>query len=193
VEAFILTMLREQAPALHARVDPKHFGVARPLDFGHVAITPVARRGVTRLPNGRTVLAIGDAHVVMDPLTGQGANKASHAAWVVGQAIVAGGPYDEAFCAALEERMSDYALPVSDACNARLQPAPAHVQQLFAAAARRQAVADLYGYGFNHPDEYWRIVSDAARTGATVQLLDQDNPPPLTQVIDAFAGQAQGI
>jgi 2-polyprenyl-6-methoxyphenol hydroxylase-like FAD-dependent oxidoreductase len=193
VETFILTMLRDHAPAIHARVDPKQFSVARPLDFGHVAITPAARRGVTRLPNGRPVLAIGDAHVVMDPLTGQGANKASHAAWLAGEAIVAGGPYDEAFCAALEERMCGYALPVSDACNARLRPAPTHVQQLFAAAARRQTVADLYGYGFNHPDEYWRIVSDPARTGVAVQLLDQDHPPSLAQVIGTFSGHAHGI
>jgi 2-polyprenyl-6-methoxyphenol hydroxylase-like FAD-dependent oxidoreductase len=186
VEAFIQGILRDHAPAIHARVDPNQFGIARPLDIGHVAITPAARRGCTRLPNGRHVLALGDAHVVMDPLTGQGANKASHAAWVVGQAIREGGPYDEAFCTAVERRMCDYALPVSDACNARLQPAPAHVQQLFGAAAQRQAIADLYGYGFNHPDEYWRIVSDAGRTGVVLQQLTQENPPPLTHVIGTF-------
>jgi 2-polyprenyl-6-methoxyphenol hydroxylase-like FAD-dependent oxidoreductase len=185
VEAFILSMLRDHAPAIHARVDPDAFGIARPLDIGHVAITPAARRGFTRLPNGRHVVAFGDAHVVMDPLTGQGANKASQAAWVLGEAIREGGPYDEAFCSAVEHRMCEYALPVSDACNARLQPALPHVQQLFGAAAQRQAVADLYGYGFNHPDEYWRIVSDAGRTGAVLQQLNQDNPPPLAQVIGA--------
>jgi hypothetical protein len=79
--------------------------------------------------------------------------------------------------------MCEYARPVSDACNARLQPAPGHVQQLFAAAARRQAIADLYAYGFNHPDEYWGVISDPARTGVALHLLDQDEPPPLTRVI----------
>jgi hypothetical protein len=137
------------------------------------------------------VLAVGDAHVVMDPLTGQGANKASHAAWVVGEAIREGGPYDEAFCASVEQRMWAYALPVSDACNARLQPPPPHVQQLLAGAAQRQTVADFYTYGFNHPDEYWRIMSDASRTSLVLQLLDQNTPPPVPEVIRACLGQGQ--
>jgi hypothetical protein len=190
VNAFMLAMLRDHAPAIHARVDPRRFAVSRPADLGHVAITPAVRRAWTRLPNGRPVLALGDAHAVLDPLTGQGANKASQAAWVVGQAIREGGPYDEAFCTTVEHRMCEYALPVSDACNARLQPAAPHVQQLFGAAAQRQAVADLYAYGFNYPDNYWRILSDPARTRMAIQLLDRDDPQPLPQVIEACVGQA---
>ena len=190
VTAFMLAMLREHAPAIHARVDPRRFAVARPLDFGHVAITPVVRRGVICLPNGRPVLALGDAHVVIDPLTGQGANKAAHAAWVLGEAINAGGPYDDAFCTAVEQRMCEYALPVSDACNARLQPAPPHVQQLFAAAGQSQAIADLYGYGFNHPDEYWAIVSDVGRTSVVQTLLTQEAPAPLAEVVSTCLAQA---
>jgi hypothetical protein len=134
------------------------------------------------------VLALGDAHVVMDPLTGQGANKASHAAWVLGEAIRDGGPYDEAFCTDIGRRMCEYALPVSDACNARLQPPPAHVQQLFGAAAQRQPIADLYGHGFNHPDDYWNIVSDPARTALAVELLNQDNPPSVSDAVAACLG-----
>jgi 2-polyprenyl-6-methoxyphenol hydroxylase-like FAD-dependent oxidoreductase len=191
VEAYIAGLLREHAPAIHARVNPERFGIARPLDIGHVAITPAARHGSLRLPNGRVVLALGDAHVVMDPLTGQGANKASHAAWVLGEAIREGGPYDEAFCRSVEQRMCAYALPVSDACNARLQPPPAHAQQLFAAAARRQVVADFYAYGFNHPDEYWRVVSDADRTALLLQLLDDDTAPPLADALRVCIGQVQ--
>jgi 2-polyprenyl-6-methoxyphenol hydroxylase-like FAD-dependent oxidoreductase len=190
LEAFIRGILREHAPAIHARIDAERFGVARPADLGHVAITPVFRRAVTRLSNGRPLLAVGDAHVVMDPLTGQGANKASQAAWLLGEAICAGGPYDEDFCTAVEGRMSDYALPVSDACNARLQPAPSHVVQLFTAAAQRQNVADVYAYGFNHPDEYWRVVSDAGRTALLLQLLEQDTNTALPDVIRACVGQA---
>ena len=185
VEAFIAGVLREHAPAIAARVDPDRFEITRSLDYGHVAITPAARHGCLRLSNGRTVLALGDAHVVMDPLTGQGANKASQAAWVLSEAIREGGPYDEAFCTQAEQRMAEYALPVSDACNARLQPPPLHVQQLFGAATRRQALADVYAYGFNHPDEYWRIVSDPRRTEMLIGLLDQDAAPPVADVIRA--------
>jgi len=191
VETFILGLLREHAPAIHARVEPGRFGIARPLDIGHVAITPAARQACMRLPTGRMVLALGDAHVVMDPLTGQGANKASQAAWVLGDAICAGGPYDEAFCAMVEQRMATYALAVSDACNARLQPPPPHVQRFFASAAQRRTVADAYAYGFNHPDHYWHIVSDADRTSLLLQLLDRDQPAPLSDAIHACLGPTE--
>jgi len=193
VEAFILQLLREHAPAVYGRIDSGRFGIARPLDIGHVAITPAARQARTRLSNGRPVMALGDAHVVMDPLTGQGANKASHAAFVAGEAIAAGGPYDDAFCTDVERRMSSYALPVSDACNARLRPPPAHVQQLFAAATLRRNVADAYAHGFNHPDEYWRIVSDSSRTNLLLQLLDCETPETVEDAIQACLGQAESL
>lgn len=191
VESLILGLIREYATAIWTRLDPERFSIARTLDIGHVAITPAARHACLRLSNGRLAIALGDAHVVMDPLTGQGANKASHAAWVLGEAIVDGGPYDEEFCADVERRMSSYALAVSDACNARLQPPPPHVQQLLGAATRRQTIADAYTHGFNHPDEYWRILSDATRTELLLQLLDREEPAALEDAIRACLGQAE--
>jgi 2-polyprenyl-6-methoxyphenol hydroxylase-like FAD-dependent oxidoreductase len=140
----------------------KH-GIASPLDVGHAAITPAVRRGYARLRNGKLVVALGDAHIVMDPVTGQGANKASHAAWVLGEAIRDAGAFDEEFCRRVEQRTCEYALPVSDACNARLQPPPPHVAKFLGAAAQHQAVADFYTDGFNHPDHVWRCCR--ARSG----------------------------
>lgn len=170
-EATVLALLRDYAPSIYARVDQKRFAAARPLDVGHVAITPTVRRGYVRLPNGRTVLALGDTHITMDPITGQGANKASHAAFVAGAAICEAGSFDEEFCAGVAQRMCDYALPVSDACNARLMPAPPHVVKLLAAAAQHQAVADFYTGSFNDPDRFWDIVSREDRTDAITKLL----------------------
>ena len=170
-EATVLALLRDYAPSIYARVDQKRFAAARPLDVGHVAITPTVRRGYVRLPNGRTVLALGDTHITMDPITGQGANKASHAAFVAGAAICEAGSFDEEFCAGVAQRMCDYALPVSDACNARLMPAPPHVVKLLAAAAQHQAVADFYTGSFNDPDRFWDIVSRQDRTDAITKLL----------------------
>ena len=97
-EATVLALLRDYAPSVYARIDTKRFAVARPLDIGYVAITPIVRRGYARLPNGRTVLALGDAHITMDPVTGQGANKASHTAFVAGAAICESTAFDEDFC-----------------------------------------------------------------------------------------------
>jgi 2-polyprenyl-6-methoxyphenol hydroxylase-like FAD-dependent oxidoreductase len=170
-EAAVLALLRDYAPSVYARVDPKRFAVARPLDIGYVAITPTVRRGYVRLSNGRTVLALGDAHITMDPVTGQGANKASHAACVAGAAICEATAFDEDFCARVAQQMCDYALPVSDACNARLMPAPPHVVDLLMAAAQHQPVADFYAGGFNHPDRYWHIVSRPDRTQSIKRRL----------------------
>jgi len=67
------------------------------------------------------------------------------------------------------------------------------VQRLFAAATLRQTIADAYGHGFNHPDDYWRIVSDANRTDLLLQLLDREEPPPLQDAIRACLGQAESM
>ena len=170
-EQTVLGLLREYAPGVYARVDPAKFEAAGPRDVGFVAITPTVRRGYARLANGRLVLALGDAHVVMDPVTGQGANKASHAAWIAGEAIRDADAFDEEFCRRVEQRTCEYALPVSDACNARLQPPPPHVLKLLIAATRNQTVADFYADGFNHPDRFWKIASREDRTESMKALL----------------------
>jgi 2-polyprenyl-6-methoxyphenol hydroxylase-like FAD-dependent oxidoreductase len=172
-ERTVLELLREHAPALYSRVDRERFGVARPLDVGYAAITPTVRRAHTRLSNGRLAFALADAHIVMDPITGQGANKASHAAWVLGTAIRDTRELDEEFCRVVERQICTYALPVSDAANARLQPPQPHVARLLAAASECQAIADLYAEGFNHPDRYWQIVSNEQRTESVRRLLTE--------------------
>ena len=168
-EQRVLDILRDHAPTVFARVNVDEFAVARPQDVGYVAITPAVRRGYRRLDNGRHVVALGDAHIVMDPVTGQGANKAAQAAATLADAIRDAGVYDESFCREIEQAMCRFALPVSDACNARLKPPPPHVGRLLGAAAGHQVLADLYGFGFNHPDRYWEVISSEERTDALVQ------------------------
>ena len=79
--------------------------------------------------------------------------------------------FDEDFCARVSQRMCEYSLPVSDACNARLMPPSQHVVDLLAAAARHQAVADLYTGSFNNPDRFWHIASWPERTEAIKKHL----------------------
>ena len=173
-EQRVLDILRDHAPAVYARVDLDEFAVARPQDVGYIAITPTVRRGYGRLGNGRQFVALGDAHIVMDPITGQGANKAAEAAATLAEAIRDASVYDESFCADVEHAMCRFALPVSDACNARLKPPPPHVGRLLGAAARHQALADFYAFGFNHPDRYWEVVSNEDRTDALLQQVTGD-------------------
>lgn len=53
------------------------------------------------------VIALGDAWVVNDPITGQGANLGSRCAFVLADAIVTGPPYDEALCRKVEMEMCE--------------------------------------------------------------------------------------
>jgi len=180
-EAAVLGLLRDYAPPLYARVDPSAFRLARPLDLCHAAITPTVRRGYIQLPNGTFAVALGDAHVLTHPITGQGANTASHAAWVLGQAIRDDHTYDEAFCRRVEEQIWAYAGPVAEACNAALGPPAAHADELFVAAAHHQAIADAYANGFNHPDKFWEIQSSPERTAAFLTQVGWRGLPAAAQ------------
>ena len=62
-EQRVLDILRDHAPVVFERINVNEFGVARPRDVGYIAITPAVHRGYHRLANGRTVVALGDAHV----------------------------------------------------------------------------------------------------------------------------------
>jgi hypothetical protein len=67
-------------PEVFARIDTARFGLTRPEDLLQGAVTPVLREDYTILPNGRVVIVLGDAHSVVDPVVGQGANSASYSA-----------------------------------------------------------------------------------------------------------------
>jgi 2-polyprenyl-6-methoxyphenol hydroxylase-like FAD-dependent oxidoreductase len=162
--AAVLGLLREHAPSLYDRTDAHAFDLSRPLDLGYAAITPTVRRGFVELSNRRHAIAIGDAHVVIDPITGQGANSASYAASVLCRAIRTADAFDRPFCQRVEQEICAYVVPVSDAANARLQPPTEHFRELLGAAARDQAIADVYAHGYNHPDWFWAIASSAERT-----------------------------
>ena len=80
------------------------FALARPDSILQGAVLPTVRRSHARLDNGRYAIAVGDAHVAMDPVVGLGANSASLGAWTMGETILEGGPFDEAFCRKVDER-----------------------------------------------------------------------------------------
>ena len=174
----VLGVLREFGPSIYERVDPDRFDLARPLDLGYAAITPTVRRGYAELPSGRWVMALGDAHVVMDPITGQGANTASHGARVLAEAIRDADRFDRPFCERVEREIAAYAIAVSDAANARLRPPLPHYRQLLGASAKHQALADMYGDGFDHPDRFWAITSSPERTAALLSEFDSRETVP---------------
>lgn len=163
----VLETLREHHPSVHERVDPARFGLTRPLDLLQGAITPGIREDFAMLPSGRPVIAVGDAHAVVDPVVGQGANCASYSAWELGQQILDDPHFDERFCREVAARRRNLVRATTDWTNLMLSsPPPQHLQDLLGAMATTPAVADEFTENFNHPDRQWDILATPERTRA---------------------------
>src|SRR5262245_4493586 len=158
-EATVLDLLREHAPPIYERINPTEFGVLRPLDVLQGGIVPTVRRGHAPLGNGKFALALGDVHIVNDPVIAQGANAASKCAWVLGEILLKEQRIDEVFCHDTEQRLWEAARAATEWTNATLQPPPPYAMELFAAAAYNQALADEFVDNFNAPELNWEILS----------------------------------
>jgi 2-polyprenyl-6-methoxyphenol hydroxylase-like FAD-dependent oxidoreductase len=175
VSRAMLAILKEHAKEIYARVDPSAFAMVGARDMLAGAIVPTARRGWSRLSNGRLALALGDAHVTHDPITGQGANAASRAAWLLGRLLAeraaSGLAVDEPFCVATGVRLWEDARATTEWTNAALQPPPPHVVELLVAAVQNSAVADAFVRNFNDPGRQWEVLSSPRATAAFLAPL----------------------
>lgn len=156
----ILALLRESGSEILDRVDLTRFQLTRPLDVLQGSITPTVRQPWARLGEGLYTVALGDAAILNDPVTGQGANLAVAAAWALGEAILAGGPLNERFCSDWDRRLWELARDVTAWTNASLDPLPSHVTELFYAAGSDQSIADNLIDNFDDPRAMWRSVEN---------------------------------
>ncbi|PXY29303.1 monooxygenase [Prauserella coralliicola] len=163
-ERLVLDQLAKHHPQTFERVDPASFGLTGPLDILQGALVPTVRQDYAALPNGKYALAIGDVHTVVDPVVGQGANSASHSAWVTGEEILADYALDEEFCRRVAARRADVVLGAAQWTNLMLAPPPEHLLQLFGAMSQDQAVADEFTDNFDYPDRQWRILATPEHT-----------------------------
>lgn len=177
-ESTVLKALRDHFPSTLECINTAEFEVSRPQDVLQGAITPTVRRAYTRLESGKFVMAMGDAHVVNDPLIGQGANAASHAAFVVGQAILEDNlAFDERWCHRTETRLWDYVSAVTELSNYMLQvPTPLNAVQLLVAASQNKAIADVYADNFRAPSRNWDILASPERTAAFLRKFGCESP-----------------
>jgi hypothetical protein len=158
-EATVLDLVREHAPMIYEHINLQEFGVLRPLDVLQGAITPTVRHGYIALGNGKFALALGDAHIQVDPVIAQGANTASKCAWRLGEALLEDRILDEKFCRETEQTLWQAARAAIEWTNAALQPPPPHAVEVFAAAANNPAIADELVENFNTPERSWEIFS----------------------------------
>jgi 2-polyprenyl-6-methoxyphenol hydroxylase-like FAD-dependent oxidoreductase len=150
------------------RIQPAEFRLTGPLDLLQGAVTPVVRADYVRLGSGRCALAVGDAHVVVDPIVGQGANLASYSAWRVGEAIVSDYCYDERFCQRVAREREERILGCSDWVNFMLAPPAPHLLELVAAMVEEKAICDEFTRNFNRPERQWDILATPERTRAFI-------------------------
>ena len=165
-EALVLEKLREHFPPIFERVDASSFGLTRPSSILQGSVTPTVRESYADV-DGTAAIAVGDAHVVVDPVVGQGANSASFSAWTLGEAILGGGPYDEAFCRKVDERRLPFVLGVFDWTNFMLAPQP-YLFELVGAMSQNKRLCDDFTENFNHPDRQWEHVQSAEALAAYI-------------------------
>lgn len=140
--------------------------------FLSARIAPTVRNPVLRLPSGKVVFGLGDAVVVNDPITGQGANSAMKASKACLEAILARGKgrfTAEWMQGVFDPFWSSYSQHVTTWTNALLPPPPQHILQLLAAAESKPAVARAIVNGFDHPPAlfpWWTDPAACARFAA---------------------------
>jgi hypothetical protein len=158
-EATALDLLRKHAPPIYERVNLKEFGVLRPLDVLQGAVTPTVRSGYTALGNGKFAMALGDMHMLHDPIIAQGANTASRCAWLLGEALLEDRRLDGSFCRETERQLWEAGRAATEWTNMTLGAPPPYVIGLFAAASQNKALADELIENFNAPERNWEIFS----------------------------------
>jgi len=166
-EKLALAKLEAHFPPIFARADPSSFGLTRPSSILQGSVVPAARASYAVLGDGTYAIALGDAHVTVDPLVGQGANGASYAAWALGETIAEGGPFDEAFCRTVDERRNPFVFGVFDWTNFMVAPQP-HLFELVGAMSQNPALADDFTENFNDPPQQWEHLRTPEATTAYI-------------------------
>ncbi len=165
-EALVLEKLRDHYPPIFERTDASSFGLTRPSSILQGSVTPTVRESYA-VVDGTFAIAVGDGHVTVDPVVGQGANAASFSAWTLGEAILEGGPFDEAFCRKVDERRLPFVLGVFDWTNFMLAPQP-HLFDLVGAMSQNRSLCDDFTENFNHPDRQWEHLQTPEATAAYI-------------------------
>ncbi|MER7843994.1 styrene monooxygenase/indole monooxygenase family protein [Kitasatospora sp. NPDC096077] len=123
------------------------------------AVTPTVRRPVAELGSGVDavhVLGLGDAVVVNDPITGQGANGAARAAEAYRRAIREHGdaPFTADWMCRTAERFWQQHARHAVEFTAAVLTMPDHLQGVFAAAAEHPAVARRLANTYAEPGDH---------------------------------------
>jgi 2-polyprenyl-6-methoxyphenol hydroxylase-like FAD-dependent oxidoreductase len=137
------------------------------------AFPMTVRRPYAEVAPGRHVIGIGDVVVVNDPISGQGANNAAHAAGMYLSAILDHG--DAPFTPEWMQRTFDaywaHAQNSVMLTEMMLEPLPVHAQQVLGAASQFQEIADKFAEVFPNPVTIHDFLVDPAKAAAYVESV----------------------
>jgi flavin-dependent dehydrogenase len=137
------------------------------------AVPMLVRHPYVEVAPGSYVLGIGDVVVLNDPISGQGANNAAHAAGIYLEAILDRG--DEPFTPEWMQQTFDtfWADAQHSVLLTRmlLEPMPPHAQQVLGAAAQYQEIADKFAEVFPHPATLHDFLADPVKAAAYVESV----------------------
>ena len=165
----LLGKLEKHHPTTYDRIDTSRFGLAQPQDLLQGGVVPTVRNTVVEFDGGKCAIALGDVHSIVDPMMGQGANVASYAAFVLGEAIVNSDVLDARFCEKVDLKRQDRVLAAARWTNIMLQPPSEALGMLIGAMSQNQALADEFTENFNYPDVQWDHVASADRIHAWLE------------------------
>lgn len=161
-------------------------------------ITPTVRVPVGTLASGRAVLALGDAAILNDPITGQGSNNASIAAHHYLDAIVRRGdkPFDaEWMTRTFEDYWRGWGQWSTAWTNGMLQGLRPGQVRLLEAAARVPGVAQAIVGGFDDPRTLfpWWTDESAAEQFLAAREAESDARFDLRDFRNALGQFATGV
>jgi styrene monooxygenase len=170
-EAFLKLMLeklRVHYPDCYARIDQAEFDLANgPLDILQGGVTPTVRTTHIVLDDGKVAVALGDVHAVVDPVLGQGANMASHAAVILAEEIVRQDIFDARFIEKVNARRNDRVLSGMRWTNYildSLRTLSPDILQFIVSIAQNPDLADEFTENFNYPELQWDCFASSRRT-----------------------------
>jgi 2-polyprenyl-6-methoxyphenol hydroxylase-like FAD-dependent oxidoreductase len=155
------------------------------------AVTPVVQCPHAYLGDGKYAIALGDAHVTVDPLLAQGANIGSSSAFARAEAIEEADAFDLRFFEDVERRRAARIHGASCWTNAFLQPPDAARIELMTAMSRDRRLAQEYFENFSRPERQWERVGSAERIRDWLEETRMHNLQLAAVTADSFPSSGQ--
>ncbi len=159
----ILDALEKYHPGVYERVDTQKFDLNQPLDVLQGGVVPTVRKTSVDLGNGKYALALGDVHVTVDPVNGQGANIASYSAFRLAEEILDAPLLDQRFIERVDMARNDRCLAAARWTNLMMKPPSEEFQMLLGAMSQNVELCNEFTENFNWPERQWENLCSPAR------------------------------